>query len=407
MSSPFRVAVVTLFPEFFGVSSGETSPGGPLGVGLVGRAFRESRAELQCLQPRDFARDRHRTVDGPPYGGGPGMVMKVEPLAEALEAARALHAGPAVLLSPRGRPLAQADLARWSEGAGLTLVCGRYEGFDERVRGLVDDEVSLGDFVLTGGEPAAAAVIDGVVRLLPETLGNPASVSADSFSDGLLEHPHFTRPERWEGIEVPGVLRGGDHGAVAAWRRDRQLETTARIRPDLLGRQRLSLEDRRGLLLPPRRLAIVVSSRAELPRLAAAAAAWRFELHVVGEGERLPRLETLEIPAWPRGRRRLPPVQVDLEAWVHRHRDAEEVRAYGSSEGLAEFAVEARVPGETSTVSPDAVRAAARSGGAVVWLDAPVSGLATLPAPRQAIEAAELDETTRAIVVADRILGEV
>lgn len=403
MTGPFGVTAVTLFPEFFGDPNAGS---GPLSVGLVGRAFREGRASFSALQPRDFAEDRHRSVDGSPYGGGAGMVMRVEPLAAAIEAARQIQPGPVVLLSPRGRPLAQADFARWAKGPGLALVCGRYEGFDERVRSLVDDEVSIGDYVLTGGEAAAAAVIDGVVRLLPETLGNPESAAADSFSDGILEHPHYTRPDRWRGLEVPEVLRGGNHAELARWRRARQLETTAQKRPELLTRVRLSYEERRALIRAPRRLELVVPAAGiDLARLAAAAAAWEVRLHVFGPAKG--SLEALEVLAWPSGRRRPASLEVDLEAHVQVHPDRSSVEAHFEGTDLEHFAVDDRHPEAGPSTSPEVVLSAARAGGAVVWIaDAP-SAFPALPAPRQAVEAAKLDAAARALVVMDRVLGEI
>ena len=223
--STYWFDVITLFPSFFAA---------PLTTGLLGRAIREDKAGVRYIDPRDFTRDRHRTVDDAPYGGGAGMVMKADPLLQSVEVLRTRGPGPVVLLSPQGRQLAQSDLVRWADGQHLGLICGRYEGFDERVRTSVDEEVSLGDFVLTGGEYAALAVVDGVVRLRPGTLGNAASVSSDSFSDNLLEYPQYTRPEVYGERVVPSVLLGGDHKRVAAWRYEQQLRRTRLRRPDLL-----------------------------------------------------------------------------------------------------------------------------------------------------------------------------
>lgn len=236
-----RIDVVTLFPELFE---------GPLGVGLVGKALAEGRADLGFIDPRAFTSDRHRTVDDAPYGGGAGMVMKVEPLAQAIEQARGAD-GRVLLMSPQGAPLSQASLQRWAQAPHLVLVAGRYEGFDERVRDLVDEEVSLGDYVLTGGEYAALVVIDGVVRLLPGTLGNQESHETDSFSDGLLEHPQYTRPASFRGAPVPDVLTSGDHGRIARWRREQALLRTRARRPDLLARVPLSAADRSALWSTP------------------------------------------------------------------------------------------------------------------------------------------------------------
>lgn len=234
-AAPFRFDLITLFPEFFA---------GPLTTGLLGRSFREGRFEVGYAYPRSFATDRHHSVDDTPYGGGAGMLMKVGPLSLALEAARGRGAGPAVLLSPQGRALEQADLVKWASGDHLILISGRYEGFDERFRTQVDDEVSLGDFVLTGGEYAALTLIDGVVRLLPGTVGNQVSVETDSFSAGLLEHPQYTRPEVFNDQSVPDMLLSGHHARIEAWRRTEQLRRTQRRRPDMLEGAHLSDKDR-------------------------------------------------------------------------------------------------------------------------------------------------------------------
>ena len=231
-----KIDVISLFPEALD----------GLGAGLVGRALDRGEAQVRFIDPRDFTADVHRTVDDQPFGGGGGMVLKVEPMAAAIREARRRGPGPILLMTPQGRRLGQADLVRWSAQAHLVVVCGRYEGFDERIRGLCDEEVSVGDFVLTGGEPAAHCLLDGVIRLLPGTLGNAASPEQDSFSsglDGLLEHPHYTRPPVWEGQAVPEVLRSGDHEAVARWRRIQALERTQARRPDLLAETPLRRAD--------------------------------------------------------------------------------------------------------------------------------------------------------------------
>lgn len=230
--------VLTLFPEIFG---------GALEASILGRAQEKGLLRVFLHQIRDYARDKHRTTDDLPYGGGPGMVMKPEPLYGAWEAARDRNPGlPArtVLLSPQGRPLTQALLEGWRvslPGQGrLILVCGRYEGIDERfVTECVDEEVSLGDFVLTGGEFAALALIDGLTRLLPGVLGNELSSSTESFSEasaGLLEGPQYTRPPEFRGHTVPEVLLSGDHKKIAAWRREQAVARTRDRRPDLLVR---------------------------------------------------------------------------------------------------------------------------------------------------------------------------
>lgn len=219
-----HIAVVTLFPEFFP---------GPLAVGIVGRAIADGLVSVDTIDLRAHGLGAYRQVDDAPFGGGPGMVMMIEPLAAALKPLAHTHR---VLLTPGGRPLQQATLDRWSGMEALTLVCGRYEGVDERVAlHLVDEEVSLGDFVLAGGEVAALAIIEGVIRLVPGVVGNPCSTESESFrGDGLLEEPQFTRPAEFEGWAVPEVLLSGNHGRIAAWRKDERLRRTRERRPDLL-----------------------------------------------------------------------------------------------------------------------------------------------------------------------------
>ncbi len=214
--------------------------------GVVGRAIESGRIGLHVVNPRDFSDDANRRVDDRPYGGGPGMVLQYAPLVAAIRAARAaLPAGsPVVGLTPQGRPFVQADAERLARLPGLIVVAGRYEGIDERVaEAEFDEELSLGDFVLSGGEIAAMAVVDAVTRLLPGVLGAAESAGEDSFGEGLLEHPHYTRPERIEGREVPPVLIGGDHAAIARWRRKQSLGRTQLRRPDLLAGRRLSAAD--------------------------------------------------------------------------------------------------------------------------------------------------------------------
>ena len=223
-----RIQVVTLFPEEFR----------PLvDLGVTGRALREGRVRLDTLNPRDFATDRHRTVDDRPYGGGPGMVMAVEPLRSTIRAAREQSEGRArvALMSPQGRVLDQAGARELAAREEMILVCGRYEGIDERLIELeVDEEWSIGDYVLSGGELAAAVLIDAVTRLLPGVLGHEQSAEQDSFTDGLLDCQHYTRPETVEGKGVPPVLLSGDHGAIERWRRKQSLGRTWLRRPDLL-----------------------------------------------------------------------------------------------------------------------------------------------------------------------------
>ena len=232
----YRVRCVTLFPERV-TAVGE--------YGVTGRAVQKGLVDLACVNPRDFTEDAHRTVDDRPFGGGPGMVMKFEPVVAAIRAAREEAPGaPCVLLSPQGRPYTQATAERFAALPGMVLVTGRYEGLDERiVEAEVDEELSLGDFVLSGGEVAAMAVIDSVARLLPGVLGHDASAAEDSFSDGLLDCPHYTRPPEVAGRKVPAVLLSGDHAAIARWRRQQSLGRTWQRRPDLLAQATLSAED--------------------------------------------------------------------------------------------------------------------------------------------------------------------
>ena len=224
-----KVTVITLFPEMF-----ENA----MSFGVTARAFKEQGHELRLLQLRDFATDKHRTVDDKPYGGGPGMLLKAEPLLAAIDAARAESApgSKVVYFSPAGERLLQSrlhDLARTEND--LILVCGRYEGIDERVIELaVDMELSIGDYVLSGGEIPALALIDGLARLLPGVLGDAMSTKSESFVDGRLEYPQYTRPEEVAGRRVPTVLLSGDHGAIEAWREKEGLRKTRMRRPDLI-----------------------------------------------------------------------------------------------------------------------------------------------------------------------------
>ncbi|MGD8346744.1 MAG: tRNA (guanosine(37)-N1)-methyltransferase TrmD [Lysobacterales bacterium] len=236
-----HIQVVTLFPDEFRSL---------VGLGVTGRAISDQRVKLDLLNPRDFATDRHRTVDDRPYGGGPGMVMAVEPLRSTIRAARAAAAEGAKvgLLSPQGRVVDQAVVRELSQRSDLILVCGRYEGIDERLIELeVDEEWSIGDYVLSGGELAAAVMIDAVTRLLPGVLGDEQSAEQDSFTDGLLDCQHYTRPERVEELSVPPVLLSGDHGAIERWRRKQALGRTWLRRPDLL--ERLDLDEQSAALL--------------------------------------------------------------------------------------------------------------------------------------------------------------
>jgi tRNA (guanine37-N1)-methyltransferase len=219
--------VVTLYPEMFP---------GPLGVSMAGRALAEGRWRLETVQLRDFATDRHRSVDDTPAGGGPGMVLKVDVLARAVDAARAASPeAPVLALTPRGPRLRQGRVRALAQGPGVTLLCGRFEGFDERIfAGRAVEPVSVGDFVLSGGEVGALALLDACVRLLPGVMGAASSGDEESFESGLLEYPHYTRPAVWEGHEIPEVLTSGDHGKIEAWRKRRAREDTRLWRPDLL-----------------------------------------------------------------------------------------------------------------------------------------------------------------------------
>ena len=228
--------VVTIFPEMFSAL---------LAGGVVKRAIEDGAVSIELIDIRDFTDDARGTVDDRPYGGGSGMVMKPGPMAEAIRGAKKRHPGAkTLLLTPQGRRFNQAVAREIAGYPGVVLVCGRYEGVDERVREhLIDDEVSIGDYVLTGGELAAMVVIDTVSRLIPGTLGSEDSAREDSFSDGLLEYPQYTRPRSFEGADVPDVLLSGNHGAVKDWRRRASLVRTALTRPDLLMDYRLTADE--------------------------------------------------------------------------------------------------------------------------------------------------------------------
>jgi tRNA (guanine37-N1)-methyltransferase len=222
----FAATVLTLYPEMFP---------GPLGISLAGRALEEGKWSLDTVQIRDFAIDRHRTVDDTPAGGGVGMVLRVDVLAAAIDHARALQPhSPVIAMTPRGRPLTQERVRALAAGPGVTVLCGRFEGFDERIfAARAVEEVSVGDIVLSGGEPAATMLLDACVRLLPGVMGAAASGAEESFESGLLEYPHYTRPAEWQGLAIPEVLRSGDHAKIAAWRRRQSEEDTRARRPDL------------------------------------------------------------------------------------------------------------------------------------------------------------------------------
>ena len=234
-----RIDVLTLFPDTFT---------GPLQASILGRALAGGIASVELHDIRTFAHDKHQVVDDYAYGGGPGMVMKPEPLAEAIETVKALAEPPGrvVLMTPQGRRLNQAIVDELAAEPRLVLVCGHYEGVDERVREhLIDDEVSIGDYVLSGGEYAAMVVIDAVVRRLPGTLGSAESLLEESHSDGLLEYPQYTRPSAFRGWQVPDILLSGNHGEIARWRRKQRIIRTALRRPDLLDTATLSEDEGR------------------------------------------------------------------------------------------------------------------------------------------------------------------
>lgn len=227
--SPWRARVLTLFPDMFP---------GPLGFSLVGQALEEGKWSLESVDIRNFACDKHRSVDDTPFGGGPGMVMRADVVDGAIGAVLDKDPDlPLVYLTPRGRPLDQARVKAMAAGPGVVLLCGRFEGVDERVletRGA--EEMSLGDFVLSGGETAAMVLLDACVRLLPGVIGKDASLEEESFERGLLEYPHYTRPQLWNGRAVPEVLLSGHHERIRAWRRARSEEITKARRPDLWAR---------------------------------------------------------------------------------------------------------------------------------------------------------------------------
>jgi tRNA (guanine37-N1)-methyltransferase len=219
----FAATILTLFPEMFP---------GTLGHSLAGRALGEGKWSLAAQDIRGFATDKHRSVDDHPAGGGVGMVLKPDVLARAID--ETPHVGPRLLMSPRGEPLTQGLVQEIAGGPGCLIVCGRFEGVDQRVieaRSL--REVSVGDYILSGGEPAAIVLLDAVVRLFPGVMGKLESATEESFADGLLEHPHYTKPNSWEGLEIPEILLGGDHKAIAKWKREQREILTRARRPDL------------------------------------------------------------------------------------------------------------------------------------------------------------------------------
>lgn len=232
-----RIALVSLFPEMF-AAVGEH--------GVTGRAFRQGQASLTCCNPRDYTTDKHRTVDDRPYGGGPGMLMKIDPLQQAIAAARdeAGQNARVIYLSPQGRPFHHAKAMELAQLEGFVLVAGRYEGVDERlIEAEVDEELSIGDYVLSGGELAAMVVIDAVTRQLPGVLGHESSAEEDSFADGLLDCPHYTRPETYQEMSVPEILLSGNHEEIRRWRLKQALGRTLERRPELLQDRAMTAEE--------------------------------------------------------------------------------------------------------------------------------------------------------------------
>jgi len=232
-----HIDILTLFPEMFS---------GPFDASIIKRARQSGIVDISLHNIRDFTYDKHHVVDDAPFGGGEGMVMKPEPIFEAVETVRRPDSY-VVLLTPQGRLLDQAAARRLSEQAALLIICGRYEGIDERVGSLVDEELSIGDYVLSGGEPAAIVLVDAIVRLLPGAIGAETGTVADSHAAGLLEHPQYTRPAEFRGMAVPEVLLSGNHQEIARWRRRQSLLRTRERRPDMLARADLTDEDRRFL----------------------------------------------------------------------------------------------------------------------------------------------------------------
>lgn len=236
----YQLDVITLFPEIFSSA---------LEKGVVGRSLKNGLVDYRSWNPRDFTKDKHKTVDERPYGGGPGMVLMYEPVCLAIKKARIEQPNTKVIyLSPQGRKLKQTGVDELSKRQGMILVCGRYEGIDERIiKHEVDEEWSIGDYVLSGGEFAALVLIDGVCRILPGVLGGKNSANEDSFVDGLLDYPHYTRPEDINGFTVPGVLQSGNHEEIRRWRLKQALGKTWRVRPDLI--ETIELDDEQRILL--------------------------------------------------------------------------------------------------------------------------------------------------------------
>jgi len=234
-----RFTIITLFPDFFF---------SPLKTSILGKAIKNQKIKVNVINVRDFAAGKHKVSDDAPYGGGKGMVMKPEPIIKAIKSIREDNSAAWVtLLSPQGRLFNQILAGELSQKKHLVLICGHYEGVDQRVRYFIDDEISLGDFVLTGGEPAALCIIDAVARLLPGVIGKPQSLEEESFSEGLLEYPQYTRPAEYAGYKVPEILLSGHHKNIAQWRRQQAILHTLLLRPDLLSSTSLTEEDKEFL----------------------------------------------------------------------------------------------------------------------------------------------------------------
>lgn len=225
----FKATVLTLYPEMFP---------GHLGYSLAGRALERGQWDMDSVQIRDFAKDKHKNVDDTPAGGGAGMVLKADVLATAIDHVSSGDKRPRLLMSPRGKPLTQERVRKLASGEGVIIICGRFEGVDQRVIDARElEEICIGDYILSGGEPAALTLLDAVIRIIPGVMGNDMSGVHESFEGGLLEHPHYTRPQTWEGHDIPAVLTSGNHAAIEKWRHQQAVELTKQRRPDLLPAQ--------------------------------------------------------------------------------------------------------------------------------------------------------------------------
>jgi tRNA (guanine37-N1)-methyltransferase len=234
-----RFFVITIFPDFFECFKS---------YGIVNKALKSGKAQINTINLRDFTEDKHRTVDDVVYGGGPGMLLKPDPIFKAYDYIKTVSKNPYILITePWGRTFDQSFAKELSQKEDIVIICGRYEGVDERVKTIVNEEVSVGDFILSGGEPAALVIMDSVVRLLPDVLSEEESLKVDSFSDGLLGYPNYTRPAEFRGMKVPDILLSGNHRLISLWRRFQQLKRTYEKRPDLLKKASLTVEDKKML----------------------------------------------------------------------------------------------------------------------------------------------------------------